>query len=63
MMQTYLNRGAGLLNPALLVFAVVMLQDVTFDELKFILFIVLFIILLIVTPAFTLFALFAPRGQ
>jgi hypothetical protein len=58
-MQTYLNKVAGLLNAALLVFAVIMMQDVKFEELK----VLVFGILLLVTPSFTLFTLFAPTKE
>ena len=58
-MRTYLNRVAGLLNAVLLVFAVVMLQGAKFNDLKDL----AFTILLIVTPAFTVFTLFAPVSE
>lgn len=58
-MQTYLKGIAGALNASLLVLALVMVMDpnpIGGKEL-------LFAILLIITPAFTLFTLFAPHGH
>jgi hypothetical protein len=58
-MRTYLNRVAGVLNAALLVSAAVILTNVNITDAKDL----LFAMLLVITPAFTLFALFAPHGQ
>jgi hypothetical protein len=50
---------AGFLNAVLFVSAIAVFQDGRFDDLK----VLMFAILVFVTPAFTLFTLFAPTKE
>jgi hypothetical protein len=58
-MRTYLTRIAGALNAVLLVFVLYLVKDVSQPDGKGL----LIMILSVVTPAFTLVALFAPTKE